>query len=297
MTLSILTLVLLVLNNDYPDVVSQVDGSDDPISSFHHYDELINDTALHLSVTENQLPDEISKVAIIIDDFGPPGTVRLLDGFLNLGIDHTWSVIPGNLKSSYISAKADESGQEVFIHLPLEPTDEVAMDERDMILCTMEQDTVRAILHRAILDIPNAVGLNNHMGSKATVNTRIMSVLSSELAEMGLIFVDSQTAPKSVAHVEMINSGVPSLKRDIFLDNARDSTQIAMQYHKLIRIARIRGWAIGIGHAREQTLELLKILTPKSVEEGIRFVSAGELIKEVIGNSDMKFANKSDGAG
>ena len=46
--------------------------------------------------------------------------------------------------------------------------------------------------------------------------------------------------------------------RDIFLDNELSENALKIQMERLLSLARQKGWAIGIGHPHQETLELLK---------------------------------------
>jgi len=50
---------------------------------------------------------------------------------------------------------------------------------------------------------------------------------------------------------------VPTLRRDVFLDNDADGVRIGMQLDALERHARDHGYAIGIAHPRPETIEVL----------------------------------------
>lgn len=227
-------------------------------------------------------------VAIIIDDFGPPVADEITTGFIKLANDITLSVIPGNPKTESVGVSARNNNREVFIHLPMQPIKAVALKERDMVFVGSSRDTISAILDRACDELPMAVGLNNHMGSLATTNQDLMSLLASELHERKLIFVDSRTVSKSCALFNMRKYGIPALGRDVFLDYYTGDDQIRSQLKKLVGMARDRGWSVGIGHARQSTLEVLREELPVYAENGVRFVSAGTLVKAVNNKTRKK---------
>ena len=220
-------------------------------------------------------------IALIIDDFGFPATAGVVDGFLSLPFEVTFSIIPGNIKSVSIGNTVHAAGGEVFIHLPMEPTRKVAMGERDMVLVGMDAVDLEVILDRVTGELPFAVGLNNHMGSKATLDEPLMRMLAFELKKRDMVFIDSRTVEGSRAYTTMISAGVPALGRDVFIDNKGDPVGIPNRIRELLRIARHNGWAVGIGHARQTTLNALVEILPAIDESGVRFITAGELIEAV----------------
>ena len=51
---------------------------------------------------------------------------------------------------------------------------------------------------------------------------------------------------------------VPTNKRDVFLDNELDEEKIKTQLLKLADVSEKKGIAIGIGHVKPQTLNVLE---------------------------------------
>jgi hypothetical protein len=67
--------------------------------------------------------------------------------------------------------------------------------------------------------------------------------------------------------------------RDVFLDNREEPEYIMGQINKLKNIAKVYGRAIGIGHDRKVTLEVLKGAMPELEKEGYKFVFVSELLR------------------
>ena len=238
------------------------------------------------------MADERPVIALIIDDFGPAWNQKLVDGFINLPFEITISVIPGNRTSVKVAQSAVKAGKEVFIHLPLEPEERIALDERDMIMVGASGEQVRKIIDRVTDEIPEAVGINNHMGSKATADPKLMEFLANSVRRKRLRYVDSRTSERSQALGAMMREGVPAVGRDVFLDVRSDSASVAAQIHELASIAKRRGWAVGIGHVKQSTLAAVEAAFPLLEVEGFRFVGAGKLIDELGGEEGYKVAAK-----
>lgn len=232
-------------------------------------------------------PDE-ALLVFIIDDFGPAWNREIVKGFIDFPADITLSVIPGNRTSKEVSLAAAKAGKELFIHLPMEPSERVAVDERDMIWVKTDNAGLRQVLDRVTREIPGAVGINNHMGSRATSNSRLMKIFATELGRHHLFFVDSRTSERSEALRSMQDAGVNALGRDVFLDVEGDSASVAARIAETARIARKRGWAIAIGHVKAGTLAAMSAALPKLEREGFRLVSAGELIQKLLGASGTR---------
>jgi len=146
-------------------------------------------------------------------------------------------------------------------------------------MASMDETNIKNILEQDLKSVPPAKGISNHMGSKATQDLRTMEVIFKELKRKGLYFLDSFVSSKSVCSKLARKTNVPFVKRDIFLDNVPDSGYIKKQIMKLKMKAKFFGQAIGIGHDRRHTLEVLKEVMPSIEEEGYKFVFVSELVK------------------
>ena len=76
----------------------------------------------------------------------------------------------------------------------------------------------------------------------------------------------------------MRSAGVPTARRHIFLDNDLDTEKILSQFDKLERISEKKGLAIGIGHVKKSTLEVLQKNIPDLIEQGIEFKFLSQVV-------------------
>jgi polysaccharide deacetylase 2 family uncharacterized protein YibQ len=117
------------------------------------------------------------------------------------------------------------------------------------------------------------------MGSLATENTKVVAEVLDVLKNRKLFFLDSFVTSRSAVSTWARKLGVRFAKRDIFLDNINDADYIRRQLKTLKARARSRGWAVGIGHDRKVTLEVLKDMMPRLDNEGYKFVYVSEIAK------------------
>ncbi len=170
--------------------------------------------------------------------------------------------------------------REVILHLPMEPQGYPETNPGpDPLLVGMDEAEIMRILEEALGNLPGINGLNNHMGSAATSDLATMQALMKVLNRKGLYFVDSLTTARSVAFEQALLDGVPALRNRIFLDfdNKNEATIIA-NLNTLVRSARGRGFALGIGHVHAATARVLAREIPRLVEEGVRFVTVSEML-------------------
>ena len=210
------------------------------------------------------------KIGLIIDDFGYRND-EISDGFLHLDVNLTCAVIPGHAYSSTFGEKAVSRGHEVIVHMPMENVGENRGEEEFVLRVDMKPDAVKNRVYDALDQIPEAIGMNNHQGSQATADPGVMNSVAAVLKERNKFFIDSRTTPETIAESIMNNWEVPSARRNIFLDNDPDEEKITRQLLSLVEIAERDGSAIGIGHVKQNTLNVLRKQIPELKRKGFKF--------------------------
>ena len=104
-----------------------------------------------------------------------------------------------------------------------------------------------------------------------------MSLDMDEMKTRGLLYLDSLTSPKSVAKKVAREYGLPIFSRDIFLDNEPELDQIRSRLSELEEISRRRGYAIGIGHPYDKTIEALREWSKDLNDRGVKLVALSQL--------------------
>lgn len=223
----------------------------------------------------------VGRVAIVIDDWG-----YNLDNLPTLQkIDRpiTVSILPNLAYSTQIAEEARQRKCEVILHLPLEPHKEQHQNkfriESGTVLCEMSEGEVIEHLNQALRSVPYTKGVSNHMGSKATEDDKLMKIIFKEIKEKNLYFLDSLVTNKSVCRGLSKKMRLKFAQRDIFLDNEESSEYIRRQLQNLVLLAKKDGSAIGVGHDREVTLNVIKEVIPQLEGEGIKFVYVSELVR------------------
>ncbi len=218
------------------------------------------------------------KIAVVIDDFGYSfGTV--VKGFLDLDQPVTFAILPGLEHSVAIADSAFVHNREVMIHLPMEPKNGKVNKDEYILLTQMDEQEIRQRVRRAMAAIPHASGLNNHMGSLATEDGRVLAPMMDEIKNAGLFFLDSRTDNTSQAYTWAQKLNIPSGINDTFLDAIHEEPFIREQINLLAEIAIRHGSAIGIGHPEKLTFDVLREELPKLEKRGFKFVSISDVIK------------------
>ncbi len=217
------------------------------------------------------------KLAFIIDDWGHRWEAA--EGFLQLEVPMTYAVLPFLVNTGEHARRAAEAGFEVILHLPMEPSGSISPGE-GAILTALSEDTIRSRVSAALAAVPQAVGVNNHMGSRATEDARVMRTVLEELQSQGLFFVDSHTSARTVAPQVASQLGVPFAQNKVFIDNENDVDYVKQRIWLAVEMAESAGSAVAIGHVKTATLQALQELIPQLRERGIKLVTASNLLTQ-----------------
>lgn len=216
-------------------------------------------------------------IVLVIDDFGYRND-SISDGFLELPVPITCAVLPGHNQSSRFAKKAINAGKEVIVHMPMQSAIASSGEDEFKLKIGMTSEEIEWRLNEALNEIPEAVGINNHQGSKATTDGKVMAVVASVLKNKNKFFLDSRTSSKTVGENTMRSAGVPTARRHIFLDNDLSIENISKQLDKLVTVAEKKGLAIGIGHVKGNTLKVLEEEIPALVEQGFEFKFLSQVV-------------------
>lgn len=235
-------------------------------------------TLLFLLLIGAGAPAQPVYLAIIVDDLGNARAAGERAAALPGPV--TCSVLPHTPYAVQLAERCKDEGKEVLLHLPMQPQDPDAKPGRGVLLMGQRRAEFRAAVTQGLAAVPGADGVNNHMGSLLTRHIGYMHWLMEDLGQQpGLVFVDSMTTSHSRALVAARVHGMPATRRDLFLDNDPSPAAVRRQWQRLIRQARTEGSALGIGHPRPATLDLLDAELGALEDEGIILVGVAELIR------------------
>jgi len=216
-----------------------------------------------------------AKISIIIDDLGN----NLASGKRAIALPGpvTYAFLPHTPYATRLAQSAYQQGKEIMLHAPMSNQHGRALGSGALTQRLSRAEFIRSLC-QSIQTIPHLHGVNNHMGSSLTREPLQMKWLMQELLQQKLYFVDSRTTADSVAWQVAELEQLPYAKRDIFLDHRKDSEAIAEQFHKLLEIARKRGYAIAIGHPYDETINYLSNVLPRLSAQQITLVPVSALI-------------------
>lgn len=218
------------------------------------------------------------RLALVIDDFGYNNN-GITQAMLTLDVPLTISILPDLPHSASILARAKELGRCTLLHLPMEPEEDVDPDIRPVTTAMGEQE-IAALVSKYVESLPGIDGVNNHQGSRATADDRVMKAVLAALERYDIFFLDSLTSPKSLAYNTAREVGVPTARNSVFLDaDTEDIEVVEERLRRLVAMALRSGAAIGIGHPHLWTLEAIKANRNYIENAGVELVYVSELVE------------------
>jgi polysaccharide deacetylase 2 family uncharacterized protein YibQ len=218
-------------------------------------------------------------VAIVIDDVGVdrPRSERAA----GLPAPLTLAFLPYARHFEAQIAAAHARGHEILVHVPMQPVG--AEDPGpDALTVALDATEIRKRLSAALDRAGPAVGINNHMGSRFTVDRDAMRPVLEELQARGLLFLDSRTAGGSVGPSLARTLAVPYATRDVFLDNDATMTAVEARLAELEAVARRQGHGIAIGHPHDATLAALAAWLPTAASRGFALVPVSTIVRQSL---------------
>jgi uncharacterized protein len=222
-------------------------------------------------------PGAVPEIAIIIDDLG--GRLDAGRQVIQLPGPVACAFLPYGAYTQQLAVQAHSRDKEVMLHLPMQTVEGHKLDAGGLTLDMTERqliDTLQASLAR----VPHASGINNHMGSLLTRHPgHMLWLLRAMRQDSRLFFVDSRTTKHTVARQIAYENGVPSVSRDVFLDDDATPQAVQREFQRLLGLARRNGSALGIGHPHAATLALLQQELQQLPEAGVKLVPVARLVQ------------------
>lgn len=234
------------------------------------------------------------EISIIIDDIG----YRLRDDRRALALPGTiaYAIMPMSPNAQRMSRLATEQGKTVLLHLPMQ----AIRKEKNRYLgpgalkVEMTREQFMETLKADLRSLPEAVGVNNHMGSLLTQYHGQMEWLMETLNNDKKFYIDSMTINASVAGRIAQENQVPCLRRDVFLDNRLNTAYIQNQFEHLVELAKLKGRAVAIGHPHPQTINVLMKNLSNLDRYGVKLISLPDMIEDRSNGKFIHHVSMSD---
>jgi uncharacterized protein len=217
------------------------------------------------------------QIAIVIDDLGLDRnrTERAiaLKGPITLSFLAYASDLPEQTEA------ARRAGHELVVHVPMEPI----LRPKLVTQTASSADPPHAeILRRLRWDLSRFsgyVGVDNHLGNRLSTDPGSTAAVIDELKARGLVFLDSRSSGSSPL-TDAARKGVPTVTRDVLLDDDVTVSSVSDRLSQLEAIARQRGTAIAVGHPHDLTLDALKVWIASLPGKGLQLVPLTAIVRD-----------------
>jgi polysaccharide deacetylase 2 family uncharacterized protein YibQ len=217
-------------------------------------------------------PVATGRIAIVIDDLG--NDREAVERIARWPFRVAGAVLPGLPGSAESARRLSASGKEVLLHLPMEPDGYPRIRPGPGVVLRADSDEkIAQTVADDLETVPGAVGVNNHMGSAATADPRVMRAVVRVLTARRLFLLDSRTTEATVARRIADEEALPAVSRKVFLDAVESEDAIERSFRDLVRKAKKDGSALAIGHPHPATLAVLERELPSLHSQGVELVT------------------------
>ncbi len=211
--------------------------------------------------TKDPLPlpsDKSPRLTLVINEMGKDkGTAASL---LALNLPLTFAILPFAPEAAATATAAHEAGQEVLVHMPLEPMQSPFIKAGPGEITTqMSEEEMRLMLDDALGHVPYATGASNFMGSRLTTDPAATRRFCEILARSGLYALDDMTHQASLLYPEARRRGLPAWRRTLSLnDGLKTESAVLERLKQAEEQARTKGHAVVIANPEPQVLAALE---------------------------------------
>ncbi|MBT4769445.1 MAG: divergent polysaccharide deacetylase family protein, partial [Rhodospirillaceae bacterium] len=215
-------------------------------------------------------------ITIVVDDLGL--SLARSERVFALKPPLTLAFLPYAGKLAQQSRQALEDGHELLLHLPMEPENgDFDPGPRALMIDSDRKKTLND-LQWNLGRFSGYVGINNHMGSRFTADRKAMKTVMGEVRKRGLLYLDSLTTNASVGPGLAREMEVPYAVRHVFLDNVISYNAIRDRLKDLEKVAREQGFAIGICHPHDATIQALSSWLKTLDQKGLVLVPLSSIV-------------------
>lgn len=270
-------------------LISGKEGASSQFLSFKHrdYSELY-EIALYYDSKLYKRKDTNRTITIVIDDFGNISG-SLLEGFLGIDPEVCFAIFPDEPYSELTMRLAKQQERDMLVHVPMEPIGYPSVNPgKNAILVQHSESVVTKRLNSFFSKLPDAIGINNHMGSLATTDPELMGYVMKVLKANNKLFLDSRTSNVSIAYQTAQKANIKAFKNDIFLDSPNISQKnMNAKLKQIQNLSDNNRHVIAITHCHnKEKLDYLKEFIQKLKEAGYSLVPLSEIgerkIPEII---------------
>lgn len=201
------------------------------------------------------------KLVLVMDDLGN----RYQEG--RVAVSSPWvttvAIMPGRPYTAELAEYAHELGKEIIVHAPMSNSIDFPLGPMGLTREHGRQALTDTVV-QSIENVPHAVGLSNHMGSRLTSDAEAMDWVMGTLKQHGFYFFDSRTTAETVGYLAAQRAQIPWGMRNFFLDHFKEQEFMASQWDKAVKRAESGEHVTVIAHPYAETLAFLSQMSHSS---------------------------------
>lgn len=178
---------------------------------------------------------------------------------------------------------ARAAGHEVLINVPMEPTNYPAYDPGPQTLLTTLN--AEGNLDRLLWSLSRGtgyVGVVDFLGSRFTTSSSHMTPVLNAINQRGLLYLDSNSSPRSVSAAVAAKLGLVSAKATLTLDQRASRTEIDRRFAELEQRAKRERRAIGIASPYPVSLERIATWVRQLEARGVAIAPVSALTRTPV---------------
>jgi polysaccharide deacetylase 2 family uncharacterized protein YibQ len=215
------------------------------------------------------------RVAIVFEHAG--ASLAELQPIYAMRRPFSLGIFPHMAYSARIAREAPSHGLVPMLHLPMESNNPADLGPVTGIVWVRMSDAEIARAVAGDLDsVPGVVGVDNHGGSRATEDPRVMRAALAVMKARGLWFEENLNSQRSVATAVARRLGLRTVQVTAYLD--QPTADLADKVRGLIATAKRRGWAVGVGHIATGTPQVVRRLLAEFDRAGVEIVPVTDLL-------------------
>jgi polysaccharide deacetylase 2 family uncharacterized protein YibQ len=219
-----------------------------------------------------------SRMAILIKDFKFSAD-RATNDYLRFPEPLTVSLVPSEKLASWTAQISNEYKKEIVVLLPMEPISLKKEDDHSsLVMVHYPEERLRRIIGRAADAVPGFAGFENLSGVRVLEDSRVMSILFSELKNRHAYFIEEAVTRKTMAPAIAEKSGVPFATIDFSIDTALNMAEIRELLQRCALESQKRGSVIVCSRASGRFIRALTDELPMLRQNGIRLSYISDIV-------------------
>ena len=186
-------------------------------------------------------------------------------------------IYPHMRYSAQIAREASSHGLVAMLHLPMESNNPADLGPvTGIVWVRMTDAEIARTVEGDLASVHGVAGVDNHGGSRATTDPRVMHAALAVVKTHGLWFEENRETPRSIATIVARQMGLRTIPETTLVDDP--PAGIAGKLRALIATAKRRGSAVGVGHFVTGTPQVVRRLLPEFDQAGVEIVPVTQFV-------------------